>query len=81
MALVLLIGSIAGSGVTAALVGLIQHSVLAAVLIAPLGGSLVILILASLRAARMRPEGFRTTRRKERIAVPPGVVWGERLDG
>ena len=68
--------SILGALLTAMLVGLSQHSLLAAFLTAPIGGSLFAVMVALLLVARAEPRGIHASSHREGLVVPPGVVWG-----
>ncbi len=71
----LMIVSLLGSMLTATLVGFSQHSLLVALLSAPFGGSLFVVMVALLHAAHAQPRGVYTLSRRERLEAPPGVVW------
>ncbi len=76
MLIVFMMASIVGGVLMALLVGLSEHSLLVALLTAPIGGSLFVVMVALLQAARTEPRGISTLSRRGRFDVPRGVVWG-----
>ncbi len=76
MVIVLMMTSIVGGILTATLVGLGQQSLVAALLSAPIGGSLLAVMVALLIAASTELRVTGTVSRRERLAPPSGVVWG-----
>jgi hypothetical protein len=76
MVIVYMALSILGAMLTAMLVGLSQHSLLAAFLTAPIGGSLFAVMVALLLVARAQSRSIHALSHREDLVVPPGVVWG-----